>query len=179
MKSTHSESFSGLRAREEYKSNHIVMHRLYLHTLVLLSCEPVGADGSHRDVGSDQGLVLEEEGERVHPTEGRADHHHRAQLQVLTYFLQETCRGQFTHRGWGLSWLRTAKSCEQTQRFSGHLSALLTVAWVIPHLKLKSVFFPLFWPQSHMVTLSSYCQQWWLWQCRGQLLMQMPLHTLH
>lgn len=70
--------------------------------MVLLGREPVGADGSYRDVGLDQGLVLEEEGERVHPTEGRADHHHRAQVQLLTHFLQETCRGQLSHGDRGL-----------------------------------------------------------------------------
>lgn len=59
--------------------------RLYLHTLVLLCCEFVGADGSYRDVGSYQSLVLEEEWEGVHPTEGRADHHHRAQAQPFTH----------------------------------------------------------------------------------------------
>lgn len=77
-------------------------HRMYLYTLVLLCCEFVGADGSYRDVGSYQSLVLEEEGEGVHPTEGRTDHHHRAQAQLLTHLLQEICRGRFSNRGRGL-----------------------------------------------------------------------------
>ncbi len=76
--------------------------RLYLYTLVLLGCELVSADGGHRDVGSYQGLVLVKEREGVHPTEGRADHHHRAQAQLLTHLLQETCRGQFPNRCRGL-----------------------------------------------------------------------------
>lgn len=51
----------------------------HLYTLVLLWREFVGADGSDRDEGSYQVLVLKQEGEGVHPTERRAYHHHRAQ----------------------------------------------------------------------------------------------------
>lgn len=65
-----------------------------LYALVLLCCEFVRADGSHGDVGPDQALVLVEEGEGVHPTEGRADHHHGEQVETLAHLLQETRRGQ-------------------------------------------------------------------------------------
>lgn len=64
-----------------------------LDTLVLLSCELVGADRSHGDVGPDQVLVLVQEGEGVHPAEGGADHHHRGQAQTLAHLPQERGRG--------------------------------------------------------------------------------------
>lgn len=102
----------GRKLQRNVKQTHI---RPHLHTLVLLCCEFVGADGSHRDVGSYQRLVLQEEGEGVHPTEGRADHHHRAQAQLLTHLLQETCGGQFSNRCRGLGCLRPAESCGQTE----------------------------------------------------------------
>lgn len=38
-----------------------------LYALVLLRCEFVRTDGSDRDVGSHQSLVLEEEGQGIHP----------------------------------------------------------------------------------------------------------------
>lgn len=91
MKSTHTvekESSAGQEATKEFK---VEAERLHLHTLVLLCCEFVTADGSHGDVGSDQGLVLEEEREGVTPAEGRADQHHRAQVQLLAHLLQEAC----------------------------------------------------------------------------------------
>lgn len=71
---------------------------MYLYTLVLLWREFVCADGSHGDVGPDQVLVLVEEREGVHSTEGRADHHHGEQVEALAHLLQETRRSQLTNR---------------------------------------------------------------------------------
>lgn len=90
--------------------------RSYLYSLVLFCCEFVGADGSHGDVGSDHGLVLVEEGEGVHAAEGGADHHHRAQAQLLTHLFEETCRGQISNFCRGLGRLRPTQTCEQTDR---------------------------------------------------------------
>ena len=84
---------------------------LYLHTLILLSCELVRADGSHGDVGPHQFLVLLEEGEGVHAAEGGADHHGGDQVQALTHFFQESCGGQFPNRSRGHSRARLAQSC--------------------------------------------------------------------
>lgn len=64
------------KLQRNIQQRHILTHRLYLYTLVLLRCEFVRTDGSDRDVGSHQSLVLEEEGQGIHPAEGRADHHH-------------------------------------------------------------------------------------------------------
>lgn len=88
-----------------------IVQKQYLYALVLLRREFVGADGSHGDVGSDQVLVLVEEREGVHPTEGRADHHHREQAQVLAHLLQETRRGQFADGCRRLSGPRLTQSC--------------------------------------------------------------------
>lgn len=98
------EYFSGL------KFCWIVQER-YLYALVLLRREFVGADGSHGDVGSDQVLVLVEEREGVHPTEGRADHHHGEQVQALAHLLQETSRGQLADGRRRLSGSRLTQSC--------------------------------------------------------------------
>lgn len=83
---------------------------LYLDTLVLLGCEFVGADGSHRDVGPDQVLVLVQEGEGVHPAERRADHHHRGQAQTLAHLPQERGWGQFSDGRRGHGWLGLTES---------------------------------------------------------------------
>lgn len=98
------EYFSGLNI-------YWIVQKQYLYALVLLRREFVGADGSHGDVGSDQVLMLVEEREGVHPTEGRADHHHREQAQPLTHLLQETRRGQFAHGCRRLSGSGLTQSC--------------------------------------------------------------------
>lgn len=82
----------------------------YLDTLVLLGGEYVGADGSHRHVGSDQVLVLVQEGKRVHPAEGGTDHHRWGQAQTLAHLLQEGRRGQFSDGCRGLGCLGLTES---------------------------------------------------------------------
>lgn len=91
----------------------MILKNLYLYTLVLPCREFVRADGSHGDVGSDQVLVLVEEREGVHPTEGRADHHHREQAEALAHLLKETRRRQFTDRCRGLGGFRLTESCRR------------------------------------------------------------------
>lgn len=91
----------------------------YLDTLVPLGREFVGADGSHGHVGSDQVLVLVQEGKRVHPAEGGADHHRRRQAQTLAHLPQEGRRGQFSDGCRGLGRLGLTQSWGHLQTGPG------------------------------------------------------------
>lgn len=73
----------------------------HLYADVLLCCEFLSADGSHRDVCPDQSIVLEEEGQGVHATERGTDYHHWPHPQGLPHVLQEPTRGQLSYSGWG------------------------------------------------------------------------------
>lgn len=61
-------TFAGEEPTKEYQAEaYPHTQTLYLYALVLLRCEFVRTDGSDRDVGSHQSLVLEEEGQGIHP----------------------------------------------------------------------------------------------------------------
>ncbi len=82
----------------------------HLYAAVLLCSELLCADGSYRDVGLDLLGVLEEERQRVHAAERRADDHHGAGLQSLTHLSEEHTWSRLTHWSRGRSRLRLTQT---------------------------------------------------------------------
>lgn len=87
-----------------------------LHAAVALRLKLLGADGRHGHVGLQQVPVLEEEGQRVHAAERRADQHGRGQAQRLHHRLQEGPRRRLPHGGGGRGVLGAA----QARQVDGH-----------------------------------------------------------
>ncbi len=90
----------------------------HLYAAVLLCSELLCADGSYRDVGLDLLGVLEEERQRVHAAERRADDHHGAGLQSLTHLSEEHTWSRLTHwsrGGAALDWPKPEGATAQTQ----------------------------------------------------------------